>query len=236
MASFGHVAVGLMAGRLHGGGPAQARADDEPCPWRVLLLFAGLAVLPDADVLLVALGAPDHGPIGHRGASHSFGFALIVSVLSALIAARTVRWSVVRTALAGTLAVGSHALLDLFGESGKGLALFWPLTAVRFRSPVRIFPDAPRGFEILSWAGLAEIGFEFLLFSPVTFFALWPRIAPALGRALAAFRRPALRPQQAVELKIIDGGGASAERVVIPSGAPTASTDTRQEPPVRSSG
>jgi inner membrane protein len=233
MASFGHVAVGLMAGRLHGGGRAPTRAADAPCPWASMLLFAGLAVLPDADVLLVALGLPDRGATGHRGAAHSFGFALAVSVLCALIAARSVRWPVVRTALAGMLAVGSHALLDLLGESGSGLALFWPLTSFRFHSPVRIFPDAPRGFEILSKPGMAEIGFEFLLFLPVTIYALWPRIA----RVLASLRRQPTRAQQTPELKVIGGGGVIVVgSVPTPAGAPPAPANTQQEPPLRSSG
>jgi inner membrane protein len=201
-----------------------------------MLLFAALAVLPDADVLLVALGLPDHGATGHRGAMHSFGFALAVSVVCALLAARASRWPVLRTALAGMLAVGSHALLDLLGESGSGLSLFWPLTAFRFHSPVRIFPDAPRGLEILSWPGMAEIGFEFLLFSPVTIFALWPRIAPPFARAVASLWRAPARPQQAPELKVIGGGGAIADRAAVPSGAPRPPADTRHEPPLRSSG
>src|SRR5690349_13572364 len=105
MASFGHVAVGLLAGRLHGGGkrPGDRRkgghagskltgAGPNPgarhCSWWAMLLFSGLALLPDADVLLVALGACDSGVCGHRGASHSLPVAIAIGLLGALLARR----------------------------------------------------------------------------------------------------------------------------------------------------
>ena len=61
MASIGHVAVGMLLGRAY-----EARSVRE----RVVALttFGGLALLPDADVALVALGLDYHGPTG-TGAS-----------------------------------------------------------------------------------------------------------------------------------------------------------------------
>ncbi|MES1165303.1 MAG: metal-dependent hydrolase, partial [Verrucomicrobiota bacterium] len=154
MASFGHVAVGLLTGRLHGGRGAGARG--RRCSWGTLLLFAALAALPDLDVLLVALGAADGGAIGHRGASHSLGMALLIALVAA-VAARRFGWPALRTAVAAGAAVASHAFLDLLGARGKGLALLWPLSAHRFHSPWRVFPDAPRGMKLLSWYGMAEL-------------------------------------------------------------------------------
>src|SRR5215467_12202896 len=111
MASFGHVAVGMLTGRLHGGAEGPSRR----CSWATMFAFAALSALPDADVLAVALGARDGGVIGHRGASHSLFVAVAVGMLCA-IAARRLGWPVLRTAIAGTLAVASHGILDAFGE------------------------------------------------------------------------------------------------------------------------
>src|SRR5215471_5017947 len=109
MASFGHVAVGLLTGRLHGGGmvrsgggggderPGDGGGAKRPGPhwWKTLALFAGLALLPDADVILVALVACDAGACGHRGASHSLPLALAIGLLAGY-GARRLGWPVVR--------------------------------------------------------------------------------------------------------------------------------------------
>ncbi|HXT95496.1 MAG TPA: metal-dependent hydrolase [Polyangia bacterium] len=178
MASFGHVAMGLLTGRLHGGtGARPARRD----AWKPLVLFAALAVLPDADVLLVALGVKDGGTFGHRGALHSLSMALLVGLLCALWARRA-GWPVWRTALAGCAAVASHTLLDLLGAGGRSLELFWPLSSARYHSPWRFLPDSPRGMKLLSRHGLVELATEFALFLPMTMYSLWPHLRARLGR------------------------------------------------------
>ena len=213
MASFGHVAVGLLTGRLHGGGDQSERRTR----WGTLALFTILSTLPDIDVLLVAFGASERGPFGHRGALHSFTMACAAGVFCA-VAARRWRWPVLRTALAGAAAVASHTLLDLLGVGGKSLALFWPLSSARFHSPWRFLPDAPRGLELLSGPGLVEFVTEFALFLPITIYALWPQIRARL----VEMRLP--------RLQIIDG--ASTPKV-----APDASPNSaRRDPPLRSSG
>jgi inner membrane protein len=187
MASFGHVAVGLLAGRLHGGAPGST---DRRASSGALALFAAVSMLPDADVFLVALGASDAGAIGHRGASHSLSVALGIGVLCAF-AARRFGWPVMRTALAGTLAVASHALLDVLGFGGRGLMVFWPFSSTRFFSPWRVFPNAPRGIKLLSHAGLVELALELAIFSPITVYALWPQIRDRIGRVRKRWgRRP----------------------------------------------
>ncbi|HVV51954.1 MAG TPA: metal-dependent hydrolase [Polyangia bacterium] len=186
MASFGHLAMGLLTGRLHAGAgerPEHRRA------WTALALFAALAVLPDADVLLVALGASEHGPFGHRCALHSLSVALLVGLLCGLLARRA-GWPVWRTALAGAAAVASHALLDLLGAGGKNLELFWPFSHARYHLPWRLLPDAPRGMKLLSRRGLVEFATEFALFLPITAYALWPQLARRRVRAEPAGARP----------------------------------------------
>jgi inner membrane protein len=214
MASFGHVAVGLLTGRLHGGETRTDRPNPAP-PGNLapLFLFMGLSMLPDADVLLVALGVPDSGPLGHRGASHSFAFALAGGLVCALVA-RRIGWPVMRTALAGGLALASHAVLDALGAGGRGLMLLWPFSFTRFHSPWRIFPDAPRGLKLLSQAGLLELCAEVVIFSPLTLYALWPQI-----RA---------RRQRRPSLQLIEGQGNVA--------AAPAPSAPEHDPRLRSSG
>ena len=213
MASFGHVAVGLLTGRLHGGGGHSERRSR----WGRLALFTILSTLPDLDVLLVACGASETGPFGHRAALHSLSMALAAGVFCA-IAARRWRWPVLRTALAGAAAVTSHVLLDLLGEGGRSLALFWPLSSARFHSPWRFLPDAPRGLKLLSGSGLLEFVTEFALCRPRPSSALWPQIRARL----AEMRLP--------RLQVIDGA--------TPSKAPPnkSSNIARRDPPLRSSG
>ena len=120
-------------------------------PARAALLDARRPAL-DMDVLGVACGPPDNGALGHRGASHSLITALAIGLLSALVA-RRFGWPVVRTAVAATLALASHGILDACGEGGRGIPLLWPLTDTRFMSPWRLLPDAPRGLAMLSGPG-----------------------------------------------------------------------------------
>ncbi|HEX3902492.1 MAG TPA: metal-dependent hydrolase [Polyangia bacterium] len=214
MASFGHVAVGLLTGRLHGGAGARP---DRRTRWQTLALFAVLATLPDADVLLVALGASETGPFGHRGALHSLTMAVVIGILCA-IWARRVAWPVWRTALAGAAAVASHAVLDLLGVGGNSLALFWPLSNARFHSPWQLLPDAPRGLKLLTPLGLLELATEFVLFLPVTLYALWPHITARRGRVAMP------------SLQMIDGASATPT----PSGDSPNSAE--RDPALRSSG
>ena len=74
MASIGHVAVGMAAARF--------RTADRRWPALVsMLLWSGLSMLPDADVIGFALGVRYGAPWGHRGATHSFVFAIALGVL-----------------------------------------------------------------------------------------------------------------------------------------------------------
>jgi inner membrane protein len=140
-----------------------------------LAVFAGLALLPDADYLGVALGGPDHGPLGHRGAAHSFALPLLVAVFAFALATR-LRLPAWRLAIAVGLAVGSHALLDaMTGGHGRGVPLLWPLTFHRFEAPWRPIPDAPCGLAYLSGAGLKVAVVELIEFAPFLLFALRPR-------------------------------------------------------------
>jgi inner membrane protein len=192
MASFGHVAIGIATAKLF-----RSPNGTETLPARIATVaaFAVLALLPDADVLLVLLGAEDHGAIGHRGASHSLVVAAAVGLLAGLVA-RQLGWPPVRIAMAAAVAVASHGLLDALCEGGRGIPLLWPFSPHRFHSPWRFLPDAPRGVRLLSSPGLTALACEFLYFMPLTFYSLWPRRATlpnqaGLERAADGRRSPA---------------------------------------------
>jgi inner membrane protein len=218
MASFGHVAVGLLASRMQGGKDGPSRRHCSP---GVMLAFTALAMLPDADMILVGLGVADHGTVGHRGASHSLTLAVIAGLICA-VAARRFRWPVLRTALVGGFAVASHALLDALDKGGRGLPLFWPISNARFHSPWQIFPDSPKGMEVLTRPGVMELALELLLFLPIAIYALWPRITD--WRA-----RERLRLQAPPQLTILDGGIAAG--ALDAAAAPVAPT-TEQTGPI----
>jgi inner membrane protein len=224
MASFGHVAVGLLAGRLHGGAGDRL---ERRSTLGTLALFATLATLPDVDVLLVAFGTSDTGPFGHRGALHSLTMALVVGIACALAAWRW-RWPVLRTALAGAAAVASHTVLDLLGAGGRSLVLFWPLSSARYHSPWRLLPDAPRGLKLLSRPGLLELGTEFAIFLPMTLYALWPHIATRLGRTSRLGGTAPLDRAPLPNLQIVD------RAAVVPNPLETSPNSVERDPSVRS--
>jgi inner membrane protein len=195
MASFGHLAVGMLAGRVHGGEDA---AWERRTSVGTLLFFAMLAELPDVDVVGVACGFHDLSLLGHRGISHSLATAVVLGLASGLLA-RRLGWPALRTAVVATLAVASHGLLDAFCEGGRGIPFLWPLTQARFHAPIRLLPDAPRGLKMLSRPGLLDLAVEFVIFFPLTAFALWRgRPAPAPARAAQASAGPALATPRAM--------------------------------------
>lgn len=160
MASLGHVAVGLAAGRAHASGR----------PHRWMLAFSALSMAPDLDVVAFALGIPYEHAFGHRGASH----ALLVGLLGAAcgIAPGERR---ARAAILGVLVLTSHGLLDTLTNGGLGCALLWPWTEARFFAPWRPISVAPIGAGMVSARGWYVLLLEALLFSPLLLYALWPR-------------------------------------------------------------
>jgi inner membrane protein len=169
MASIGHVALGLAARRLY-------ERDVRP-RWEALtaaVVWSGLALLPDADVIAFRLGVPYEAPWGHRGATHSLAFAAAVALVAALVA-RLGKLPVVRTTLVVFLVVASHGITDAFTDGGLGAALLWPFSEARFFAPWTPIPVAPIGRGFLSLRGLRVAAVELLLFAPFFAYGLWPR-------------------------------------------------------------
>jgi inner membrane protein len=148
-----------------------------------MVIFSGLALLPDLDYLAVAMGLPNEGPLGHRGAAHSLLPALAVGLLAALLAPR---WSVSRwrLGLVAGLVVASHALLDAMTTGSRGAPLLWPFTFHRFAMPWRPIPNAPCGLGYISPLGLRVAATEFIQFFPFLVIAFRPATRrPATGAA-----------------------------------------------------
>jgi inner membrane protein len=163
MASLGHVAVGMAAGRAYG---RRGRAAIV-----AMAVFSAISLLPDLDVVAFALDIPYAHAFGHRGASHSLAATLALGVL-ALVPPSESR---LRTGIFVALVAASHSVLDALTDGGLGVALLWPFTGARFFAPWQPIPVAPIGANMLSARGLYVIAVEAVLFAPFFVFALWPR-------------------------------------------------------------
>src|SRR5262245_10840654 len=105
MASIGHVAVGMAAARWRaraGGTRAGAGALAAS-----MLLWSGLSLLPDADVIGFSLGVRYGDPWGHRGATHSFVFSVALGAVAGLVGAR---WGAAASARRSSPAIGTAML------------------------------------------------------------------------------------------------------------------------------
>lgn len=85
----------------------------------------------------------------HGGASHSLLAGALFGVVFALVCHRltSVQWASVW--MIGTGAWWSHVLLDAF-TTGRGVAMFWPITSERISFPMTMFYGV-RHSEPLAW-------------------------------------------------------------------------------------
>ena len=171
MASIGHVAVGLAAGRAYAG-------FDERPSWPALFGWSALSLLPDIDVVGFVRGVPYGAPWGHRGATHSLAFAIAGGVLVG-ICARWLKRPVLRTMGVATLVLASHGLLDTMTDGGLGAALLWPFSLARYFAPWRPIPVAPIGAEFFTPDGAIVALTEVALFLPLWLFAFRFRVRAA---------------------------------------------------------
>jgi len=170
MASLGHIAVGMAAGRL--ASRTDARGGTAALALRMVGLSA-LSLLPDVDVVAFHLHIPYGAPFGHRGASHSLVAALVIGVLAGLVARS--RGCGLRVGLYAALVTATHGPLDALTDGGRGVALLWPFSLERFFFPWTPIPVAPIGIGIVSARGLFVASTELLYFAPLFLYALWPR-------------------------------------------------------------
>ena len=115
------------------------------------------SVLPNVDSVGFALGVPYGHPLGHRGFTHSFVFALLAALAcvpfsSRLGASRLAVFAVVFASAA------SHGVLDAMTTGGLGVAFFSPFSNERHFLPWRPILVSPIGVGSF----LSERGFRVL--------------------------------------------------------------------------
>ena len=157
------------------------RANADP---HLALACAGLATLPDADLLL---------PIAHRTVTHSV--TAVAAVALFMIVATGVTGKVTpRAGLACVTAYASHLLLDWLQADPTppfGIQLFWPMSSEWFISGWEIFRGTERQ-HLLEAATIARnavaVGQEVAILGPVAAAAWLVRIK-ALSRLATEMAR-----------------------------------------------
>jgi membrane-bound metal-dependent hydrolase YbcI (DUF457 family) len=136
-------------------------------------VFAGLGVVPDADLLV---------PGTHRIYSHSIAAAGLVGLLAliSLTAAGTRaahRGDRVTLAFAAAAAYGSHVLLDWMGNDGSpplGICALWPFSNAFYESDLHLFPPVERRYWLpIFWSRNAlALSRELLVMLPLAVLAV----------------------------------------------------------------
>jgi inner membrane protein len=162
-------------------------------PGRLLLAAGFFAIVPDLDVIGFRLGI-NYGDIGgHRGFSHSLGFALLCALLG-WGAAPLLRCRRAQAAALIFGAVLSHIVLDAATSGGLGVAVFWPFSENRYFlpwRPIRVSPLSLRSF--LGPAGAAVLLSELrLVWLPCLGLALGLRLLRRSPKPPAAQSKPGL--------------------------------------------
>ena len=124
--AFTHIAVGAA---LTQAAPAESGR------LKTGLILAGVASLPDFDVLAFHFGIPYSHLFGHRGFFHSLTFALIMALVALALfygprafSTRRGLWTLGVLFLAGA----SHGLLDAATDAGLGIGFFLPFEGGRY--------------------------------------------------------------------------------------------------------
>jgi inner membrane protein len=134
-----------------------------PVPRRPALfrvLSAGLAMLPDLDVVSLAAGVPWSSTWSHRGIAHSLPAALVVGTLAALAARRRLALPPARLIACLVVAMASHGVLDAFTNGGLGIAFFAPFDDGRYFFPWRPVAVSPLGLGFFSARGARVLASE----------------------------------------------------------------------------
>lgn len=169
--SFTHAVAAVALGRAY---------TTRPLPLRFWVLSVACALAPDFDVVCKRFGIEYTDMLGHRGITHSFFFAIILSGLVVLLAFRKPIDGISRRALFVFffLATISHSVLDAMVDGTLGVALLAPFSPARFFLPWRPIVSSPVGWEFFSAAGATVLMNEFVwVWAPslLVIFAPWIR-------------------------------------------------------------
>lgn len=177
---FTHAVVPLAAGLALG---------RTALPPRLVAAGVIASMAPDFDTVAFKLGIAYADQFGHRGATHSIVFALVLGVLAATAAPwlRSGRRRASAFIAACTL---SHPLLDALTSGGLGVALLWPASHERYFAPWRPIAVSPIGAGFFSARGLTVLWSELKwVWLPCAGLAL----GAGLGRRWAG-AHPTIRP------------------------------------------
>jgi inner membrane protein len=143
---IGHAIAGITTGWLIAGAPTLLPNVAGTFPgkvpatfWREGALFAGLAALPDVDLLFGM----------HSGPTHSLAAAGIVGLAAYLIARPFAGLGPGRFALACAAAYASHVLLDWLARDTTapiGIMALWPFSLAHYESDLHIFRAISRRY------------------------------------------------------------------------------------------
>ena len=153
-----------------------------------------LAVVPDVDLVYLAINAE-----GHRTITHSVGAVVFVGLLAAAIAMKA-RRRVARVALMCAAAYATHLLLDWLGADNtppRGLQLLWPFSRAFYISDLDLFPPTVRHHILTApiiRVNLRAIAYEIAILLPIVV-ALWLVRVKALARFAAELPRGNHAPQ-----------------------------------------
>jgi inner membrane protein len=156
----------------------------ERVPPALVAAACAASVLPDIDALGFAAGIPYGHPLGHRGFTHSFVFALAVA-LAALAFSRRLEAPPATVFAVIFAATASHGILDSMTTGGMGVAFWSPFSNARHFFPWRPILVSPIGVgRFFSARGLRVLGSELLwIWSPCAVLAI---LGAAFRRAMKA--------------------------------------------------
>ena len=127
-----------------------------------ILVFCATAA--DLDLVLRFIDGVNH----HRGASHSFGAAVLVAVVGFVLGRLGVKLPAVK---AMSAAWASHVVLDFLGLDTAppfGEMALWPVSTDFYVSPIAVFYDVRRSF---SWSALRHnavaVAIELVVLVPI---------------------------------------------------------------------
>ena len=158
--AFSHAVAALAIGKIGKSSALPAKPITDGLKFWLLAMFC--AVIPDIDAIGFWTGVPYDSMWGHRGFTHSFFFAGVLSLAVVFFCYRSEKifsrnwWWLF---LIFFVTTASHPLLDAMTNGGRGVALFAPFKAMSatffsFR-PIRVSPiSITRFFTERGWVVL----------------------------------------------------------------------------------
>lgn len=167
---FGHAFIAISLGKSF---------SRKKRTWKIIIIAIVCAILPDIDVVGFQFGIAYGSFWGHRGFSHSFLFALLLSVIVTSLFYRkdffTKKGLIL--ILFFFLSTASHSILDAMTNGGHGVAFFSPFNNTRYFfpwTPIKVSPIgilrffSERGLQVIRseivWIGLPGMLYMIIAF------------------------------------------------------------------------